>query len=102
MSAMATITKEFRFAMDEKGMKTLAPTLVGQTLSYWDNDRELRQGLVKYADVARDRYGNPFIEVEMEPIAIVHAAAVPDTGAGQGSVMRPESVTLLEETHGSG
>jgi len=52
--------------MDEKGMKTLAPSLVGRTISYWDDDRTLRHGLVKYADVARDRYGNPFIEVELE------------------------------------
>lgn len=61
-----TITKELRFAMDEKGMKVLAPTLVGQTISYWDSDTELKRGLVKAADVLRDRYGNPFIEVEIE------------------------------------
>ncbi len=52
--------------MDEKGMKTLAPSLVGRTISYWDDDRTLKHGEVKYADVARDRYGNPFIEVELE------------------------------------
>jgi hypothetical protein len=63
------ITKELRFALDEKGLKTFAPTLVGQTISYWDNDTELKRGLVKNADVARDRYGNPFIEVEMEEAA---------------------------------
>jgi hypothetical protein len=61
-----SITKELRFAMDEKGMKVLAPTLVGKTISYWEDDRELKKGLVKAADVARDRYGNPFIEVELE------------------------------------
>lgn len=66
--AMA-ITKELRFAMDEKGMKVLAPTLVGQTISYWDNDRELKHGLVKVADVVRDHYGNPIIEVELEESA---------------------------------
>jgi hypothetical protein len=84
MQAM-TITKELRFAMDEKGMKTLAPTLVGQRLSYWDNDRQLKHGLVKYADVARDRYGNPFIEVEMEEETAAtgsdHGARVPDTAS---------------------
>ena len=32
-------------------MKVLAPTLVGQTISYWEGDRDLRQGLVKAADV---------------------------------------------------
>jgi len=61
-----TISKELRFAMDEKGMKVLAPTLVGQTISYWESDNDLRHGLVKAADVLRDRYGNPFIEVELE------------------------------------
>ncbi|HUF54646.1 MAG TPA: hypothetical protein VMR52_12860 [Dehalococcoidia bacterium] len=61
-----SVTKELRFAMDEKGMKTLAPTLVGQTISYWEDDRDLRRGLVKAADVVRDRYGNPFIEVDIE------------------------------------
>ena len=81
MQAM-TITKSLRFAMDEKGMKTLAPTLVGQTISYWNDDRTLKHGLVKYADVARDRYGNPFIEVEMEELSGAgsdHGALVPDT-----------------------
>jgi hypothetical protein len=64
------ITKELRFAMDEKGLKNLAPTLVGQTISYWDDYRQLKKGTVKNADVARDRYGNPFIEVEMEPAGV--------------------------------
>lgn len=79
-----TTTRELRFAMDEKGMKTLAPTLVGQRLSYWNNGRELRHGLVKYADVVRDRYGNPFIEVELEEEASAgsdHGARVPDTAS---------------------
>jgi len=79
---MATITKGLRFAMDEKGMKTLAPTLVGQRMSYWDNDRQLKHGLVKYADVARDRYGNPFIEVELEEQTTGgsdHGATVPES-----------------------
>lgn len=81
MQAM-TITKSLRFAMDEKGMKTLAPTLVGQTISYWNDDRTLKHGLVKYADVARDRYGNPFIEVELDELSGAgsdHGALVPDT-----------------------
>ncbi|HSP56314.1 MAG TPA: hypothetical protein VLS25_12085 [Dehalococcoidia bacterium] len=61
-------TKALNFALDEKGLKTLAPTLVGQTLSYWDDSR-LRRGKVTAADVARDRYGNPYIEVDLEPAA---------------------------------
>jgi hypothetical protein len=60
------VTKELRFAMDEKGLKTLAPTLPGQRISYWDSDRELKHGVVKSADVVRDRYGNPFIEASIE------------------------------------
>ena len=66
MTAMATVTKELRFAMDEKGLKALAPTLAGKVMSYWDNDRQLKHGVVKGADLARDRYGNPFIEVTIE------------------------------------
>lgn len=58
-------TKALNFALDEKGLKTLAPTLVGQTISYWDDQRLLR-GKVTVAEVARDRYGNPYIEVELE------------------------------------
>lgn len=60
------ISKALNFALDEKGLKTLAPTLVGQTISYWDESRLLR-GKVTAAEVARDRYGNPRIEVELEP-----------------------------------
>ena len=62
-------TKALNFALDEKGLKLLAPTLVGQTISYWDESRLLR-GKVTAADMARDRYGNPYIEVELEaPVA---------------------------------
>lgn len=60
-------TKELRFALDEKGLKSLAPTLVGRPMSYWDSDRRLLRGIVKSAEIARDRYGNPFITVEIEP-----------------------------------
>jgi hypothetical protein len=61
-----TISKELRFAMDEKGMKVLAANLVGKTISWWESESDLRHGLVKAADMLRDRYGNPFIEVEIE------------------------------------
>jgi hypothetical protein len=63
------VTKELRFAMDEKGLKVLAPNLIGQTISYWDSYRSLKSGTVRSADVARDRYGNPFIEVELDEAA---------------------------------
>lgn len=84
MVAMATVTRGLRFASDEKGMKTLAPSLVGRTISYWDDDRTLKHGLVKYADVVRDRYGNPYIEVELEEQSgpgSDHGAVVADTTA---------------------
>lgn len=58
--------KELRFAVDEKGYKTLAPTLVGQTMSYWSRDNQLFHGKVTAAEVMRDRYGNPFIEVTID------------------------------------
>lgn len=85
------ITKELRFAMDEKGMKNLAPALLNKTISYWDNDRELKHGLVKQADVVRDRYGNPFIEVEIEE---------GKTGAGQAPV--PPAQPPAEESAAAG
>ena len=58
-------TRDLRFALDEKGIKALAPTLVGQTVSYWE-DNHLLQGRVTSAEVKRDRYGNPYVEVELE------------------------------------
>ena len=64
-----SITKDLRFALDEKGLKVFAPTLLGKTISYWDNDRELKHGVVKAADLARDRYGNPYIEVQLDELA---------------------------------
>lgn len=79
ITGMATVTRPLRFAMDEKGMKTLAPTLVGQRMSYWDNDRQLKHGIVKAADLARDRYGNPYIEVEIDEQTVGgsdHSAAI--------------------------
>jgi hypothetical protein len=82
MNAMA-ITKEMRFAFDEKGLKVFAPTLVGQSISYWDNDRQLKHGVVTAADLARDRYGNPFIEVTIDErtTGSDHGVVVPETGA---------------------
>ena len=59
------VTRDLRFALDEKGVKALAPTLVGQRMSYWDDNR-LLQGLVVAAEVKRDRYGSPYIEVQLE------------------------------------
>jgi hypothetical protein len=61
-------TRDLRFAFDEKGIKTFAPTLVGTTMTYWEDDRRLARGRVTAAEVKRDRYGNPYIEVEIEPL----------------------------------
>ena len=58
-------TRDLRFAADEKSIKNLAPTLVGKDMSYWQENRLLR-GRVTAAEVQRDRYGNPFIQVEIE------------------------------------
>jgi hypothetical protein len=69
------VTKELRFAMDEKGLKILAPTLIGQTISYWEDHRTLKQGIVRSADVVRDRYGSPFIETELDDVASPAPAA---------------------------
>jgi hypothetical protein len=61
-------TLDLRFAADEKSIKNLAPTLVGKEMSYWEENL-LRRGRVTAAEVARDRYGNPFIQVEIEALA---------------------------------
>ena len=59
------VTRDLRFAADEKSIKTLAPQLVGRDMSYWE-ETLLKRGRVTAAEVARDRYGNPFIQVEIE------------------------------------
>ncbi len=58
-------TRDLRFALDEKGVRALAETLVGQAMSYWEDNRLFR-GRVTRAEVKRDRYGNPYVEVELE------------------------------------
>jgi len=60
-------TLDLRFAFDEKGIKNFAPSLVGQDMTYWQDDRRLAHGRVTAAEVKRDRYGNPYVEVELEP-----------------------------------
>ena len=59
------VVRDLRFALDEKGLKALAETLVGQTMSYWEGERLLR-GKVVRAEIKRDRYGNPYVEAELE------------------------------------
>ncbi len=59
------VVRDLRFALDEKGLKALAETLVGQTMTYWEEERLLR-GKVVRAEIKRDRYGNPYVEAELE------------------------------------
>lgn len=59
------VVREMRFALDEKGLKALAERLVGQTMTYWEDERLLR-GKVVRAEIKRDRYGNPYVEAELE------------------------------------
>jgi hypothetical protein len=76
-------TRDLRFAFDEKGIKSFAPSLVGQTMTYWEDDRHMARGRVTAAEVRRDRYGNPYIEVELEPIGSVPAGDGDARGAEQ-------------------
>jgi hypothetical protein len=62
------VTKELRFPADEKGIKNIADSLVGQVITYWEGDVTPMQGKVTSAIVLRDRYGTPFVEVEMDPV----------------------------------
>lgn len=62
------VTKELRFPADEKGLKVVAASLVGQVITYWENDVTTASGRVTSATVIRDRYGNPLVEVEMDPV----------------------------------
>jgi len=54
-----------RFSLDGKGLKAMVGRLPGTEMSYWEGDRLLR-GRVTAAEVKRDRYGNPYVEVELE------------------------------------
>ena len=60
-------TRELRFPFDEKGLKGMVDKLIGQEMSYWEGDSLLR-GRVTAAEVKRDRYGNPLVEVELEQV----------------------------------
>lgn len=81
-------TKDLRFALDEKGYKNIAPHLAGQTVSYWDSDSQLSRGRIKAAEVKRDRYGNPYIEADIEPLgeSAPEAGEAPTGGPGQSQV----------------
>ena len=42
--------------------------LPGTEMSYWEGDRLLR-GRVTAAEIKRDRYGKPYVEVELEDVS---------------------------------
>ena len=60
-------TREMRFPLDEKGLKAMVGRLPGTVMSYWEGDSLLR-GLVTAAEVKRDRYGKPYVQVELEEV----------------------------------
>lgn len=62
------VTKELRFSADEKGLKNVAASLVGQVITYWENDITTARGRVTSAIVIRDHYGSPLLEVELDPV----------------------------------
>ena len=64
------VTRDLRFPFDEKGYKTMVDKLPGTEMSYWEGDSLLR-GRVTAAEVKRDRYGNPYVEVELEAVTPV-------------------------------
>ncbi|HLA19122.1 MAG TPA: hypothetical protein VJ253_07360 [Dehalococcoidia bacterium] len=64
------VTRDLRFPFDEKGYKMMVDKLPGTEMSYWEGDSLLR-GRVTAAEVKRDRYGNPYVEVELEAVTPV-------------------------------
>ena len=62
------VTRDLRFPFDEKGLKGMVGKLPGTVMSYWEGDNLLR-GRVTAAEVKRDRYGSPYVEVDLEEVA---------------------------------
>ena len=62
------VTRDLRFPFDEKGYKMMVDKLPGTEMSYWEGDSLLR-GRVTAAEMKRDRYGNPYVQVELEEVA---------------------------------
>jgi hypothetical protein len=58
-------TRDMRFPLDGKDLKAMVGKLPGTEMSYWEGDSLLR-GRVTAAEVKRDRYGNTYVEVELE------------------------------------
>jgi hypothetical protein len=81
-------TRDLRFAFDEKGIKSFAPSLVGQTMTYWEDDRHMARGRVTAAEMKRDRYGNPYIEVEIEPLTQAALSTTEEKSDGAGTAAK--------------
>ncbi len=62
------VTRDLRFPFDEKGLKGMVGRLPGTEMSYWEGDSLLR-GRITDAAIKRDRYGKPYVEVELEEIS---------------------------------
>ncbi len=60
-------TRDLRFALDAKALKAMVGRLPGTVMSYWEGDSLLR-GRVTAAEIKRDRYGKPYVEVELEEV----------------------------------
>jgi hypothetical protein len=69
-------TREMRFAVDNKDLKVIVAKLLGTVMSYWEGDRLLR-ARVTAAQLKRDRYGKPYVEVELEEVAAAAKMACP-------------------------
>ncbi len=61
-------TRDLRFPFDETGLKGMVGRLPGTEMSYWEGDSLLR-GRVTAAEIKRDRYGKPYVEVELEEVS---------------------------------
>lgn len=62
-------TREMRFALDDKDLEVVVGKLPGTVVSYWEGDSLLR-GRVTAAEVKHGRYGKPYVEVELEDVAV--------------------------------
>ncbi len=59
--------RPFRFPVDEKTLRIIAEKVVGQQVTYWEDGRLVRARVIS-AEIKRDRYGNPYIEAEVEEL----------------------------------
>jgi len=61
-------TRDVKYPFDEKGLKGMVGRLPGTEMSYWEGDSLLR-GRITAAEIKRDRYGKPYVEVELEELS---------------------------------